>query len=605
MRRATRIALAVCLAGWITLDVATESRADDATTPERTTLRADEAPLLHFDPDGIELLLPHQETELERQRLRDAGGQPTARGLRADPPPTAPIRNCAEWEPLTGVLIRYPLGLPYSLIRDFDDHLTVHVVVSSGNRNAAINNFTSQGVDMSKVQWLVKPNNSIWTRDYGPWFVFDGNGDIGIVDHVYNRPFRPDDNKIPIEFGAQQGIPVFSHDMWHTGGNYMTDGALFSMSTDLVTNEAAAQNGMTPAEVEQLMSDYYGISEYNVVEDIAAGGIHHIDTWGKFLDEESVLIKQTWMAHYTYDELEARATLIASLTASTGRNYDVHRVYCYRLFGGEPASYTNSLIANERIYVPLFGDAQRDTAALDAYRTAAPGYDIRGYYHGQWITDDALHCRAKGVMDAGMLRVAHVPVAGSLAGPVLIQALVDDRSEAGIDAVNLHWRESGGAWNVVPMASAGGDQWAADVPGGLVTGDVDYYVLATDLTGREEGHPRQAPAGWHTFERLGATGAPVRPSASTDAPTRAFPNPFRDNTTFTFELARTEVVDLAVYDVSGRLVRRLVQGTLGAGPQRFEWDARDGSGRPVPAGVYFFRLRAVGLAHSRPVVLTR
>ena len=48
-----------------------------------------------------------------------------------DNPPVGPVRNCAEWEPVTGVMIRYPLGLPYSLLQDLDDQSTLHVVVSS------------------------------------------------------------------------------------------------------------------------------------------------------------------------------------------------------------------------------------------------------------------------------------------------------------------------------------------------------------------------------------------------------------------------------------------------------------------------------------------
>ncbi len=557
------------------------------------------------DVDDLEDLIPHRESQLERERLLESGQDPILRSqLRADPPPLAPIRNCAEWEPLTGVLIRYPLGLPYSLLRDFDDDLTIHVVVSSGYLSSAKASFVANSVDTTKVQWLVKPNDSIWTRDYGPWFVFDGNGDIAIVDHVYNRPWRPNDNKIPGELGAQLGIPVIGHDMYHTGGNYMTDGALFSMSSDLVYNEASSTHGMTPAQVDALMNDYYGITTYNVVTDIATGGIHHIDTWAKFLDEETVLIKETWTSHYTWSNLEQRATLIGSLISSTGRNYEVHRVYCPNIGGGEPASYTNSLVANERIYVPLFGNAVYDPLALQAYEDAMPGYDVRGYIYGGFITDDALHCRAKGVMDAGMLRVAHVPVKDDTVGPVTIAATVDDRSEAGLAAVELRYRVDGGAWATLSMASVGGDDYEATIPGAGADVVVDYYVLASDLTGREEGYPRVAPAGWCTFNMLtppvgvDVVGAP-------DAEPIAYPNPFENLTRFAFELRFPGEVELTVHDVAGRRVRDLAHGTFDAGRHVLEWDARDETGRPVPSGVYFFRLRAAGIVHSRPVVLTR
>lgn len=555
-----------------------------------------------WDVDGLEELIPHRQTELEARRLLESGGTPIVPLLRADAPPLAPIRNCAEWEPLTGVLIRYPLGLPYSFLTDLDDIVTLHVVVSSGYQNTARSNFVANGVDTSRVEWLVKPNDSIWVRDYGPWFVFDGNGDLAIVDHVYNRPQRPNDDLIPVYFGEQQGIPVYRHDMWHTGGNYMTDGAHFSMSTDLVYDEAHLHNAMSPAEVDQLMLDYYGISPYNVVDDIETGGIHHIDTWGKFLDEETVLIKEVWTSHYTWSTLEQRATLIASLPASTGRNYDVHRVYCYPIGGGYPASYTNSLVVNNLICMPAFGNATYDSAAVDAYRAAVPGYDVRAYAYGGWLTDDALHCRAKGVMDRQMLRVAHVPIRDPQQGTVPVRATVDDRSEAGLTAVELHYRFAGEGWVTASMANTTGDEWEAWIPEPSQSTTVDYYVHAEDATGRQAGMPRVEPAHWYSFA--------VDPGAVTaaadvagDADTRAFPNPFRESTRFSFELRFADQVQLTVYDVRGRVVRRLADGTLGAGPHAIDWDGRNEDGRSVAPGKYWFRLKAAGLVYTRPVVV--
>jgi hypothetical protein len=51
-------------------------------------------------------------------------------------------------------------------------------------------------------------------------------------------------------------------------------------------------------------------------------------------------------------------------------------------------------------------------------------------------------------------------------------------------------------------------------------------------------------------------------------------------------------VEIAVYDIAGRLVRVLHRGDLGSGEQAVPWNGTDASGRPVAAGVYFFRLRA-------------
>ena len=133
---------------------------------------------------------------------------------------------------------------------------------------------------------------------------------------------------------------------------------------------------------------------------------------------------------------------------------------------------------------------------------------------------------------------------------------------------------------------------------------VDYYVAATDRTGRAAAMPRVAPSHWYTFpiDPDPATAAQARARALT---ARAFPNPFRESTRLSFELRSPDRVCLTVHDVRGRLVRTLEDGVLGSGVHELEWNGRDESGWSVAAGVYYFRLRAAGLAYTRPVVLTR
>jgi len=560
---------------------------------------------LERDVDDLEDLLPHAETAAEREFWRGREHLMPSRGAKADAPPTGPVRNVAEWEPATGVMIRYPLGLPYGLLTDLDDDVTLHVVVSSGSQSAAQSNLAANGVDMGRVEFLVRANDSIWTRDYGPWFVFDGAGDLTIIDHTYNRPYRPNDNLIPVYFAQQQGLPVISHDMYHTGGNYMTDGSHLSMSTELVLDEAWSYNSMSESEVMQLMADYYGIATYHTLPYIESSGIHHVDTWAKFLDEETVLLKEVWSSHHTYDDLEQRAVLLASLTASTGRNYEVHRVYCYDIGGGDPASYTNSLILNDKIYMPTFGNATHDQAALDAYAAAAPGYEVEGYYYYGFITDDALHCRTKGVYDRGMLRVGHVPIREEMEGPVAVTATVDDRSEAGLDYVSLVYRFAGDDWVTVDMADLGGDLYEGVIPAPAADTTVEYYVVAADLEGRVEGMPRTVPGHWYEFPILRqTTDVPGQPAAARLLPNR--PNPFNPSTTFAFELRDSAPVRLIVSDVRGREVRRLLDGeTCPAGFTRVSWDGRDARGRAMPSGVYTFTLEAAGLRYARPATLVR
>ena len=73
-----------------------------------------------------------------------------------------------------------------------------------------------------------------------------------------------------------------------------------------------------------------------------------------------------------------------------------------------------------------------------------------------------------------------------------------------------------------------------------------------------------------------------------------YPNPGSDGSWIAWELARGGSVDVAVYTVSGRRVwsRSLPEQNPGAGSLR--WDGVDMRGEPLPSGVYFARVRAVG-----------
>jgi flagellar hook assembly protein FlgD len=62
-------------------------------------------------------------------------------------------------------------------------------------------------------------------------------------------------------------------------------------------------------------------------------------------------------------------------------------------------------------------------------------------------------------------------------------------------------------------------------------------------------------------------------------------------------------VRLAVYDIAGRAVRRLVDRDAAApGAYSATWDGRDDAGRAVPGGVYFYRLETDGGTRSTRVV---
>ncbi len=83
------------------------------------------------------------------------------------------------------------------------------------------------------------------------------------------------------------------------------------------------------------------------------------------------------------------------------------------------------------------------------------------------------------------------------------------------------------------------------------------------------------------------------------------PNPFQSSTAISFSLVEGADTALAIYDVSGRLVKQLFAGQGVPGTTRVVWEGVDEGNRPVAGGVYFCRLRVGSLELMRRVVVLR
>jgi hypothetical protein len=85
----------------------------------------------------------------------------------------------------------------------------------------------------------------------------------------------------------------------------------------------------------------------------------------------------------------------------------------------------------------------------------------------------------------------------------------------------------------------------------------------------------------------------------------AVPNPFNPATSIRFDVVREGLVSLRVYDVSGRIVRTLIDGILSPDRYTAVWDGTDDRGRPVATGVYFDRLRTGNDVRTRKLILIK
>ena len=415
------------------------------------------------------------------------------------PPPTGEPRFVGEFEPMQGVMIRYPLGIPTSLVVDLSNNCMVYCITTQ--QSSAQSTFQNAGVNMNNVTFVNAPTDSYWVRDYGPWYIFEDRTPA-IVDNRYNRP-RPNDDNMSEVFANYWNIPLYGMNLQHTGGNMMEDGRGHGVSDELVFNE----NNNNEENVRQKMRDYLGIDPYHVTIDPQGDYIAHVDCWGKYLAPDKILIAQLPSSNSHAADYDAVANYFATTNCCWGYPYHVYRVQ--EPGGYTLAPYTNSLILNKSVYVPMGDNATYNQQAIEVYQEAMPGYNIVPVYNSDWSigweNTDALHCRTRGVMDFNMLFVDHRDV---LHGeqewqeeyPVVSKFIAYSGMDLKQDSLLVYYSINGGDYQVAHMTATGNpDEYVGNITGFQGGDEIDYYVFGADESNHRYTQPVFAELDPHHF----------------------------------------------------------------------------------------------------------
>ncbi len=135
-------------------------------------------------------------------------------------------------------------------------------------------------------------------------------------------------------------------------------------------------------------------------------------------------------------------------------------------------------------------------------------------------------------------------------------------------------------------------------PGGGTMIAVDDDVLVTSDGGSIEVYRLEEKSG-------PLTPVPEPEPPHTFAVSQNYPNPFNSGTTVKFSLQETANVRLTVYNVLGRQVQTLVDGSLPAGDYQVYWDGADVGGNTVSTGIYFYRFEAGDVVETRKMVMLK
>lgn len=317
--------------------------------------------------------LPRSLTPTEREYI--ANNPVTAADARVpSTPPSGPVNAVAEYDPMEGLVISYTGSASWlTNLRQIAARVTVeansrmYVGVPTGtNLTTVANAFASSGVNNANVTYFNLPLNSIWARDYGPRYVYEGNVRV-ITDHRYNRPTRTADDNQPVVFGQLKNnkyyeIGLNGTTLVHGGGNYhlATDGDAYA--TQLITNENPS---FTAAQVQQIWATYQNnITTITAPFPTSVDATQHIDMWMQIYGDKKVFISD-WPSNVgsTQDVIcDNTATLMAS------RGYAVTRVPAYSI-GGTHYTFTNMVICNNVVLLPQYNNGPGAAVSTSAFNT--------------------------------------------------------------------------------------------------------------------------------------------------------------------------------------------------------------------------------------------
>lgn len=510
--------------------------------------------------------LPKNLTEYEKGILSNF----QFRSTQLTASPSSPVRTAAEWEEVEYLLITWQPGFQNILRQIVAVGVTECKVIITTQNEASVSAYlTSNGIDLTNVIFMNAPWNSIWIRDYAGNTVYSNDvGERALTDWIYNRP-RPLDNVMPSAHAALVGSPIYitntgTNDLVNTGGNFMSDGLGNAFASELILEENQAGNpynvsAKTEAQIDGIMSSYMGIDNYIKMPVLPYDGIHHIDMHMKLLDEETLLVSRYPNGVADGPQIQANINEVVNNQMSVfGTPYDVIWIDAppstsgsYPDTGGSYRTYSNSVIINKSILVPIYRP-EVDVAALAVYEEAMPGYNVVGIdvdNSGENLISSAgaIHCITHTIGVNNPLLIVHQPIDQANAGTtVAVNAMIKHNS--GIFQATVFWREQGTTeFNETLMTFVSDDNWTASIPISNSGIDFEYYINGHANSGKKVNRPLVAPDGFWTIDvqTLNATEWAYKHILG------PYPNPAKENVSFNLDQIEG-LVNLTITNVIGQ-----------------------------------------------------
>ncbi len=84
-----------------------------------------------------------------------------------------------------------------------------------------------------------------------------------------------------------------------------------------------------------------------------------------------------------------------------------------------------------------------------------------------------------------------------------------------------------------------------------------------------------------------------------------YPNPFNPSTIISYDIPKAGKVEIRIYDISGKLIRTIVNQSQAAGLHKAHWDGRNEAGKKAASGIFVYTVKFGKICLSKKMILLK
>lgn len=233
-----------------------------------------------------------------------------------------------------------------------------------------------KSVSSEHCKIVLIPHDTVWVRDFGPFFIESATAQSRLVDFVYDFPSRPKDESVPTVLAKTFGTPLLPVDLCLPGGNLLTNGSGLAVTTDHLLSENQSNQ---PLEIEQVLAKELGFNKVVWLEPLVGERTGHVDMFATFTDARTIAVGELNRRKDPKNAaiLDRNAQLLAETTVG-GARLNVVRIPMPTKIGDHWRTYANVIFANRKLLVPRYKTSTRAelNKVRSIYEKLLPGRDI-------------------------------------------------------------------------------------------------------------------------------------------------------------------------------------------------------------------------------------